>query len=104
MDLGPARHDDTAVVCHRQPAWRAPRLAASAAVDAVANAATVGIARNPVLSAWPDPDLPLGLPGPPTADFRRLFARCRAVLQLAFCLGCVPARAAAGLVDHPGGD
>src|SRR5439155_21444409 len=81
-----------------------PRLAQSAALDVVADAALMGVARDPVLSAWPDPDLPAGLPAPAIADLRRLFARRRALFQLAFRLGCDPARAAAGLVDHPGGD
>ena len=84
---------------------RAPRLAASAALDVVADAAAVGIARDPVLSARPDPDLPLGLPDPLLPILRRLLARLAPSLQLAFHLGCVFRHALLpALVDHPGGD
>ena len=77
-------------------ARRAARLAAGAALDAVADAAAMGIARDPVLSARADPDLSVGLPAAAVADLRRLFRRGQPGLSLALRLGRVAARAAAG--------
>src|SRR5215471_17134741 len=62
MDSRAPRHDDDAVLRHRHLARGTARLAASAALDALADAAALGFARHSVFSARTDPDLPAGLP------------------------------------------
>src|SRR6516162_5287068 len=100
MDIGPPRNHDAPFVRHRHFARSPARLAAGAALDAMVDAAALGIARDPVLSTRADPDLPLGLPVAAPADLWWLFRWCRPRAQLAFHLGRVPARAAARTFDH----
>src|SRR6516225_8389808 len=70
----------------------------------MADAAALGVARDPVLSARADPDLSAGLPAPAVADLRWLFGRRRSRAQLGLRLGRVPARAAARALDYSGLD
>src|SRR5215472_15070188 len=71
-DHRPPRHDDTVVVRHRHLARSAARLAAGAALDGVADAAAVGVARDPVFPARPHSHLSASVSGAAAADFRRL--------------------------------
>src|SRR5438045_1060297 len=95
---------DASLFRHRHLARSAARLAAGTALDALANAAPLGIARDPVFLARADPDLPLGLSGAAAADLRRVFGGRHADRQLELRLGPLPARAIAGVVDHSGLD
>src|SRR5690349_2044974 len=101
LDLGPARHDDAALFRDRLVSRRSPRLARRAALDALADAAALGVARDPFLSARPDPDVSARLPDPALADLRRLFRRRGPNLQLAFYNRRLAARAVARAIDHP---
>src|SRR5437764_12728891 len=73
LDLSPPRHDDAPLFRDRIVPRRAPRLARRAALDALADAAALGVARDPVLSARVDPDLSARLSDPALASLRRLF-------------------------------
>ena len=70
--VGTARHHHAAVVRHRHLAGRVAGVAGGAALDALADAAVMGTARDPVLPARPDPDVPAGVPVAAAADLRRL--------------------------------
>src|SRR5215467_11486502 len=104
MDRRLARHNDTPFLYHRHFARSSACVAARTSLDAVANAAALGVACDPVLFARADPDLPAGLPAAAVADLRRLLRRCCSGAQLAFRLGCVSARAIARALDHSGLD
>src|SRR6516165_4684646 len=102
MDRGPPRNHDASFLRHWHFARSAARLAAGATLDAMVDAAALGIARDPVLPARADPDLSPGFPAAAPADFWRLFRGRWPGAQLAFRLGCGPARAAPRIVHHPG--
>src|SRR4029077_20284955 len=92
------------ILRRRHLARSAARLAAGTALDDLADAAALGVARDPLLSARADLDLPPGLSAAAAADFRRLLRGRHTGAQLELRLGCVAARAAAGAVDHSGFD
>src|SRR5437763_16919194 len=56
LDLGPPRHDDASLLRDRLVPRRAPCLARRAALDALADAAALGVARDTGLSDRVDPD------------------------------------------------
>src|SRR5437868_14906221 len=100
LDLGPPRHDDASLLRDRLVPRRAPCLARRAALDALADAAALGVARDPVLSARVDPDLSARLSDPALADLRRLFRRRLPCVELAFRHIRAEARAVARLIDN----
>src|SRR5438270_1156624 len=101
LDLGPPRHDNASLFRDRLVPRRAPCLARRAALDALADAAALGVARDPVLSARVDPDLSARLSDPAPADLRRLFRRRLPRVELAFRHRRAAARAVARLLDYP---
>src|SRR5207237_8723484 len=94
----PAAHPALPAPC---VARRAPWLARRAARAALADAAALGVARDPVLSARADPDLSARLSDPALADLRRLFRRRLPRVELAFRHRRAAARAVARLIDYP---
>src|SRR5213075_3066976 len=101
LDLGPPRHDNAPLLRDRLVPRRAPCLARRAALDALADAAALGVACDPVLSARVDPDLSARLSDPAPADLRRLFRWRCPNLQLALCRRRLAACAVARAIDHP---
>src|SRR5205085_11952781 len=101
LDFGPPRHDNAPLFRDRLVSRGAPCLARRTALDALADAAALGVARDPVLSARVDPVLSARLSDPALADLRRLFRRRPPRVELAFRQRRAAARAVARLIDYP---
>src|SRR5689334_10266895 len=104
MDRRTAWHYHAVVVCDRHVAGCAARLAWRTALDALDDAATLGTACDPVLSAGPDPDVPAGLADSVAADLWRLYRRRYSIALDKLRVGCRIACVAPGVVHRAGGD